>query len=160
MCYDHHMIYWFFGYPGIGKDFVAKKFAQKSKILYVNGDSLLTATEKRKLASGTFSREDRLLKLKRISKYLKSLKKDLAITDSLPDNQSRIFLLNTFKDKISFILVQASTKQHLQQIHNRKKHFFKPEMVKIYIEKNWEPLGEFPHTKIKNNPVLKNKTRS
>ncbi len=138
------MIYWFFGYPGIGKDYLAEILADITKISYINGDSLLAKKEVKKLISGTFTKKDRLVKLKRISNYLNRIKGDITITDSLPDKKSREFLLKKFKKKIIFILVKSSAKEHEEKIKNRKEHFFTEEMLSQYIKK-WEPINDFPH---------------
>ncbi len=144
------MIYWFFGYPGVGKDYIAQKFAKVADVFYINGDSLLLATEKKKIAAGTFTKQDRLKKLTRIAKYLKSLKKESAITDSLPDSTSRNFLLKKFKKHIVFIRVTTSKTKHLSQIKNRKGHFFTHTLLDTYIQKNWESIGDFPHLSFRN----------
>lgn len=149
------MIYWFWGYPGIGKDYLAKMFGEITHTLYINGDYFLTEVEKKKLIAGIFFKEDRLKKLKRISNYLRKLKKDIAITDSLPDATSREFLLKSFGKNIIFILVKSSPLQHKKQIQNRKEHFFNHKMLDQYIKNNWEPVKDFPHI-IFNN---KNKTK-
>lgn len=144
------MIYWFWGYPGIGKDYLAKMFGEITHTFYINGDTLLTKTEKGKLITGTFSKEDRLKKLKRIAKYLHKFKKDIVITDSLPDEGSREFLLKSFKKNIIFILVKSSAVKHKKQVKNRKEHFFTSNMLNNYIKNNWEPVKNFPHLILKN----------
>jgi gluconate kinase len=150
------MIYWFLGYPGIGKDYLAKMFGEVTNTLYIDGDTLLTKTEKKKLITGTFSKKDRIKKLKRISNYLYKLKKDVVITDSLPDKDSREFLLKSFKKNIVFILVKSSATKHKKQVKNRKGHFFTSKMLNNYIKNNWEPIGNFPHITLKNE----NKTKT
>jgi len=149
------MIYWFWGYPGIGKDYLAKKFEEIANTFYIDGDSFLTKIEKKKLITGTFTKKDRLKKLKRISDYLHKLEKDVVITDSLPDKNSREFLLKSFKKNIVFILIKSSSSKHKKQIQNRKKHFFTSKMLSNYIKNNWEPVGNFPHLTLKNT----NKTK-
>ncbi|MFA6000224.1 MAG: hypothetical protein WC783_04615 [Candidatus Paceibacterota bacterium] len=149
------MIYWFWGYPGIGKDHVAKNFSEVAGVLYLDGDFFLNKTEKSKLMRGTFTKSDRLKKLRRIVQHLKSIKKDIAITDSLPDSNSRKFLLNTFKKDIVFILVKSSVLKHKKQTRERKSHFFNAEMIDNYVKNNWEKIENFPHVIFRNE----NKTK-
>lgn len=149
------MIYWFWGYPGIGKDYVAKIFGEVTYTTYLNGDSFLTEGEKKKLLAGTFSSEDRLKKLKRISRYLQKFKKDIVITDSLPDVNSRKFLKKTFKKNIIFILVKSSPRNHKKQTRERKEHFFSYDLIEKYIQKNWEPVRGFPHLTFWNEKKTK-----
>jgi len=153
------MIYWFWGYPGVGKDYLAKIFGEITNTLYIDGDSLLTNIEKKRLIAGTFSKEDRLKKLKRITNYLHKLKKDVIITDSLPDKNSREFLLKSFKKNIIFILVKSSPLKHKRQLQDRKGHFFKYNMLNKYIKNNWEPVENFPHFILKNTNKTKRKLK-
>lgn len=153
------MIYWFWGYPGVGKDYVAKKFSELTSALYINGDSLLTDTERERIIAGTFTKENRLKKLERISKYLHSLTGDVAITDSLPDMGSREFLLQSFEKDIVFIRVESSVSKHRDQIENREGHFFTSAMLDNYIENNWEDAGKFAHTTFKNEDKTEEETR-
>lgn len=149
------MIYWFFGYPGIGKDYLAKKFGKINRIHYINGDTLLLKKEQKKIKAGTFTIRDRLKKLSRITKHLKKIKKDLVITDSLPDNKSRKFLLTAFKKNIIFIHVTASKEKHIKYLRHRKGHFFTEKMLPHYIQ-NWEqPQSDFPHVVLKNKEKIR-----
>lgn len=138
------MIYWFFGYPGVGKDYLANLLSKIAPVKHIDADTFLTKIEKSKIEEKTFTNTDRLKKLKRISKILKTYNTDIAIGDSLPDSKSREFLSNYFKDKIIFILVKTSPKKHRIQLENRKNHFFKIEMLNNYL-KNWDSLKNFPH---------------
>ena len=144
------MIFWFFGYPGIGKDYVAARLGQLTSIPHINADRFLTEEERNKLAAGTFTASERLNKLKRVTDYLENIEEDIAIADSLPDNSSREFLRDRFKDQILFILVTASQEAHEKRIKNRKGHFFTWEMLKDYVEKHWQALGDFPYLVLKN----------
>ena len=153
------MIYWFWGYPGIGKDYVARNFSEVAGVLYLDGDSFLDKTEESKLMRGTFTKSDRLKKLRRIAKHLKNVRGDVAITDSLPDSNSREFLLNTFKKDIVFILVKSSVLKHKKQIRERKDHFFSAEMIDNYVKNNWEEVGDFPHTIFRNENKTKTEMR-
>jgi len=139
------MIYWFCGYPGIGKDFLAKKLSKLVNIDYVNADGFLTKKDKEKLVLGNFTSKDRLKKLLRIVKFIKSKKGNLAIGDSLPDNTSRKFLDRTLNKNVAFILVRSSQSLHTQRLRERKGHFFPENIVKDYIEKNWDTVFEPKH---------------
>ncbi len=144
------MIYWFFGYPGIGKDYLAEKLSQLAQITHIDVDNFLTKTDKKKLIEGTFTKKDRLSKLQRLTQAIKDPNQDYAVADSLPDNTSRLFLRKNFKENIVFILVQASLKTHQQRLKKRKDHFFIQEMAQQYIAKNWELIKNFKHEIIKN----------
>ncbi len=147
------MIYWFWGYPGVGKDYVAKKFCALFPVSYVEGDTLLTPTERQKITDGTFTKIDRLEKLARISKQIKEMQGDIAITDSLPDKTSRAFLQNEFGKEIIFIRVITSPEKHQAQLKDRTEHFFTSAMLDQYIEKNWEPVDDFPHTVVQSDAL-------
>ena len=137
------MIYWFFGYPGIGKDYSAKKLSELGKFPHLDADDFLTEEDREKLLKNIFSKEDRLLKLGRIVDHLKSLLKHhehIAVADSLPDNVSRLFILNSFPGKIKLILVTADPKIHKKRITKRKNDFFTEELLDSYIKKNWEKV--------------------
>lgn len=137
------MIYWFFGYPGIGKDHSAKKLSVLGKFPHVDADDFLTEEDKEKLLSNTFSKEDRLLKLGRIVQHLQSLLRHhehIAVADSLPDNVSRLFILNSFPGKIKLVLVTADETTHKKRLAKRKNHFFTEELLDNYIKKNWEKV--------------------
>ena len=49
------MIYWFFGYPGVGKDYLAEKLSQLVSIPHIDADNFLTNTDKKKLIEGTIA---------------------------------------------------------------------------------------------------------
>lgn len=146
------MIYWFFGYPGVGKDFLAKKLSKVINIPYIDADDFLTPTDKQKLIKGTFAQKDRIRKLKRIIAHINKLlskHSHLTAADSLPDNLSRNFLLETFKSNIIFIYVTVPKSAHLKQLKERKGHFFKAELLDTWIKKHWEDI-QIPYIPFKN----------
>lgn len=141
------MIYWFFGYPGIGKDYCAKRLSEIGKFPYIHADDFLTDEDRERLLDKTFTVHDRLIKLERIISYLKDLSKhheNISIADSLPDNVSRGLVRNTFEGKIKLILVTAESKVHQKRITKRKNHFFTAELLEDYIKKHWEKIN-IPH---------------
>ncbi len=138
------MIYWFFGYPGIGKDYCAKKLSQLKKFPYIDADDYLTEEDREKLLHKSFSVEDRLLKLERIITHIKNLQKhheNIAVADSLPDNASRNLVRNSFQGNIKLILVTAPDELHKKRIAKRKNHFFTIELLEDYIKKNWKKVN-------------------
>lgn len=148
------MIYWFFGYPGVGKDFLAKKLAQLVSIPHIDADDSLTPIDKQKLIKGTFTQKDRIRKLKRIIAHIRKLLlkyPTLTTADSLPDNLSRQLLFKNFKPNIIFIHVSAPKAIHLKQIKERKNHFFKAQFLEPWIKKHWEPI-QIPYISFKNLP--------
>lgn len=149
------MIYWFWGYPGVGKDYLAEILSKTAKIKHIDVDDFLTKTDKRKIKTIVFTKKDRLKKLKRVIRYLNKNKENVAVADSLPDRESRQFLKNYFKKDIVFILVKSTYRHHRQRILARKNHFFTSDMLDQYIKKNWEPVKNFPHIIFKNQ----NKTK-
>lgn len=146
------MIYWFFGYPGIGKDYCAEQLSKIGKFPHIDADDFLTKNDREKLLKGTFSVEDRLKKLQRIVSSLRKLlktDKDIAIGDSLPDNKSRKFILNSFPNNIKLILITADSEKHKKRISNRKNHFFTEELLEDY-KKKWEEIS-VRHIVFENN---------
>lgn len=147
------MIFWFFGYPGVGKDYVAKKLAQVVNIPHVDADDFLTESDKQKLIKGSFTSQDRIRKLKRITVFINKLLlryPHLAVADSLPDNESRKMLFNTFMNNIIFVYVQASKTTHVSRIKGRKSHFFTKEMIEKWIKQHWEPIN-IPYISLQNS---------
>jgi len=145
------MIYWFFGYPGIGKDYCAKELSKIGKFPHIDADDFLTATDKKKLLNKTFTTKDRVKKLTRIVKHIKKLQKksnSVAIADSLPDNKSRKFVLKSFKE-VKLIHVIASEKVHRERISKRSNHFFTERLLNDYISKNWQEV-KVDHVVFKN----------
>jgi gluconate kinase len=153
------MIYWFLGYPGVGKDYLAKLLSTITPVRYINADKFLTKTEKEKIKDGTFNSIDRLKKLKRICIALKRYSCDISIGDTLPNQKSRIFLSKNFKNKIVFILVKTSHKKHLHQLKRRKNHFFKLSMLDTYIN-SWDNLGTLPHLVLDTTKLNKIKLKT
>lgn len=138
------MIYWFFGYPGIGKDYCAKYLSEIKKFPYIDADDFLTDEDRQKLLNKSFTVEDRLLKLERIVANIKNLQKHhehIAVADSLPDNASRNLVKNSFPGEIKLILVTAPTEVHKKRIAKRKNHFFTIELLEDYIKKNWKRIN-------------------
>lgn len=150
------MIFWFFGYPGIGKDFLAEKLSKLASIPHIDADDFLSKTDKKKLSNGSFTQRDRIRKLKRIIKQVKLLEKNpnIAAADSLPDNLSRKLLLDSFRENITFIYVTAPKKLHLKRLKSRKNHFFTENLLDNWINKHWETI-EIPHTTFQNIEDLK-----
>lgn len=147
------MIYWFFGYPGIGKDYCARYLSEIGKFPYIDADDFLTTEDRQKLLDKSFTIEDRLLKLSRIISHIKNLQKyheNIAVADSLPDNASRNLIKNSFPGKIKLILVTAPGEVHKKRIAKRKNHFFTSELLDDYIKKNWKKVNvsytEFENT--------------
>lgn len=147
------MIFFFFGYPGIGKDYLAEKLSQLVNIPHIDADDFLTKKDKQKLINGTFNKADRLRKLAGIVKYIKKLKApNIAAADSLPDNDSRQFLIDQFGKDIIFIYVYSSKSTHLKRLKKRKDHFFTKNLLDDYIKKHWEEI-EIPHIKLLNEEI-------
>ena len=137
------MVYFFFGYPGIGKDFCAKRLSQLLSCLNIDADTYLTDPERQKLKNGTFTSEDRINKLRRICDDLSSKlenNNDITIGDSLPNQAAREYIANYFGDKVVMILILSESKLHNKRITNRKNHFFTKDILKDYIKNNWEPV--------------------
>lgn len=137
------MVFWFFGYPGVGKDYCAQKFKEIAKIPYLHGDDFLNVIERKKLLSGTFTSMDRLNKLRRIVKQLKIYlleSKNIVIADSLPDNASREFLISQFKDKIVFIYVKTPKTVWLKRLEKRGDHFFTKNHAIDYVKRYWQEI--------------------
>ena len=146
------MIFWFFGFPGIGKDYVAGKLSKLTGIKKIDADDFLTDNEKRLLKKGSFTKADRLFKLSRITKRLKELlkkHKNIAVVDSLPDNDSRLFIINSFSPDLVLIHVKASKKTHMDRLSKRKDHFFTIAELKGWIKKHWEEV-EVDHVVLEN----------
>lgn len=147
------MVFWFFGYPGIGKDFLATKLSRLVAIPHINADDFLTATDKKKLIKGTFTQQDRIKKLKRIITYINKLlpkHPSLVAADSLPDNLSRQLLFDTFAPEITFIYVHAPRKIHLSRLKARKEHFFTMDLLDAWIKKHWKPI-DIPYISFQNS---------
>ena len=147
------MVFWFFGFPGSGKDFCANKFSKILKAPYVNADDFLTEELKRKLVDGTYTIEDRIEKLEKICQYILNLLKQnshVIATDSLPDNRSRQLILDTFKNQIKMILVTVSLEAHKKRLKKRQNHFFTADLLDKWVTKFWEPIT-FHHTILKND---------
>lgn len=154
-------VYWFFGYPGVGKDFCAKILSEAAGIDYINADDFLTDDERHALRNGTFTGQDRLQKLKRIADHLQSLLragKSVAVADSLPDNISRAFIVNEFKDHIALILVRAPETTHRKRIRERKGHFFTHDLLDAWVKKHWEPVTVAHHA-LHNDAATKKELR-
>ena len=135
------MVFWFFGYPGIGKDFCAEKLSKLAKIPHVDADDFLTDLDKNKLTSGTFGDEDRIKKLTRIIIYMKSLKyPNLTIGDSLPTETARKFVLESLGENVVLILVRSDPKIHQERIRERRGHFFREEYLDSWIKKPWQEV--------------------
>ena len=135
------MVFWFFGFPGIGKDYCAKKLSRLAKIPHLDADNFLTDLDKNKLMSGTFSDEDRIKKLTRIITYMKSLKyPNLTIGDSLPTEASRKFVLESLGRDVVLILVRSDPKIHRERIRRRRGHFFREEHLDSWIDKHWQEV--------------------
>lgn len=148
------MIYWFFGYPGIGKDFCAQKLSEFGKFPHIDADDFLTNSDKKKLLNKTFTKEDRIKKLTRIVKHVKKLQKkfdNIAIADSLPDNTSRRFVMHSFEE-IKIIQVVASEKVHRERMKKRTDHFFTEQLLNDYISKNWQDV-KVAHVVFRNTPT-------
>lgn len=148
------MIYWFFGFPGIGKDYCAHHLARIGNFPHINADDFLTEDDRQKLLMGTFTVEDRLNKLGRIVSHIKHTSNRLehiAVADSLPDNASRRYIIDSFEG-VKLILVTASAIIHKRRISKRKNHFFTEKLLDSYIEKYWEEI-EVPYVEFKNIPT-------
>lgn len=147
------MIYWFFGYPGVGKDYCAMKLAQICNISHIDADEYLTDREKKKLVEGKFTTKDRLIKLKRIVIDLQSINSfnSFTIGDSLPDNASREFVLNSLGENVKLIHVTSPSYLHKKRMKRRKKHFFTLDLLDSYISNNWEDI-EVRHLEFNNIP--------
>lgn len=147
------MVYWFFGYPGIGKDYCAKHLSRIGKFPHIDADDFLTIEDREKLLKNTFTQKDRLRKLERIVFHLEKLlltNQHIAVADSLPDNKSREYILKAFPDNIKLILVTVAPTTHKERLQNRKNHFFTKDLLEEYIRKNWQPI-KVPFIKFVNN---------
>lgn len=151
------MIFFFFGYPGIGKDYCAERLSKLANIPHINADNFLTKSDQAKLLKGIFTTEDRIKKLKRIVKFINEnySNQNLTIGDSLPDHNSREFLMGQFGKNITFIQVTAAKAIHVKRITERKDHFFTKELLDNYI-KNWEEI-KIPYLPLKNSGNLDEK---
>ena len=148
------MIFWFFGFPGVGKDYCANLFAELNNIPYFDADNFLTDKERSLLKTGQFTKENRLIKLRRIATYLEEQLKTtphLVIGDSLPDNASRKMLADRFLERIVFIHVIAPTNIHHKRISERKNHFFTADLLTDWVKKHWEESIEIPHISLNND---------
>lgn len=148
------MIFWLFGLPGTGKDHCARLLSKLIDAKYIHVDDFLKEQDKNKIITGTFTVEDRLRKLKRVTKKIAELLKNnkyIVAADSLPDHKSRAYLQEYFKDKIKFILVKVDPQIHLRRIQNRKNHFFTEKMLSKYIKQNWQEPIKIPYITLDNN---------
>lgn len=153
------MIFWFFGYPGIGKDYLAEKLSELVSIPHINADDFLTKIDKKKLIDGTFTKKDRIKKLKRIISHIKKILRKyphLTAADSLPDNLSRELLLKTFGSNITFIHVSAPTAIHKKRLKERQGHFFTVEMLDSWIKRHWEEI-KIQYISLRNVPIKSQK---
>lgn len=147
------MIYWFFGYPGVGKDFCAQTLGRLLACPYIDADDYLLEADLQVLKAGNFTVQQRLDKLERISTDIERALKTqdhLTIADSLPDELSRQFLLDKFGKNILLIRVVSDDSLHRQRLKNRKGHFFKDEMLDQYLSQHWQPVQK-PHVLLVNN---------
>lgn len=139
------MIYWFIGYPGVGKDYCAKKLSQLLVCPHIDADDFLTKENKQSLIAGKFGSHDRLQKLNRICEKVKILLEtndSITVADSLPDQASRNFVVNYFGKNVRFILVKSSDSIHHGRLMARSDHFFTHELIEDYIKNNWQEIDE------------------
>jgi gluconate kinase len=148
---DYNMIFWFFGFPGVGKDYCAKVASRLINAAYLNVDDFLTEEDKEKLIDGTFNQHDRLNKLMRVKAFIESSmdKGNIVVADSLPDNLSRSFLKKSLEN-IVFILVEADVKIHKKRLKERKNHFFTESLLDDWKMKHWEEVN-IPHIILRND---------
>lgn len=148
------MVFWFFGLPGTCKDHCAKLFSKLIDAKYIHVDDFLTERDKEKIITGTFTVEDRLKKLKRVTKMISGILKNnkhIVAADSLPDHKSREYLQEYFKNNIKFILVKVDAQTHQKRISNRKNHFFTEKMLTDYIKQHWQEPIKIPYLTLENN---------
>lgn len=148
------MVYWFFGFPGVGKDYCAKAFTELISASYLHIDDILSAQDKEKLLNGTFSVEDRIKKLKRATTQINQLLRSngtVVAADSLPDHRSREFLLKNFKNDIIFVRVVVDSQIHKKRFAKRKNHFFTEDLLNDWIKKHWQEPIKIPHVVLNNN---------
>lgn len=145
------MIFWFFGLPGVGKDYCARVASKLINAVYVDVDNFLTEKDKQKLVSGTFSTQDRLNKLRRTKHFIDQVSKtrSIVVADSLPDGLSRKFLRKNYKD-IIFILVEADPAIHKKRLRARKGHFFTQDLLDNWASQHWQKV-KIPHVVLNNN---------
>lgn len=137
------MIYWFFGLPGIGKDYCAERLSQLLQCPHLDADNYLNEIERTKLLAGSFNSDDRLAKLKRICDDIcVKLNENncLTVADSLPNEAARRFILDTFSGDVALIFVSAPSHIHQQRLSARQDHFFTPDLLKDYVKNNWQPV--------------------
>lgn len=137
------MIFFFFGYPGIGKDYCAKRLSSLVNIPHLDADDFLTKQDQEKLIKGSFTKKDRLRKLKRIIINIKKNfpNQNLTIGDSLPDNLSRKLLVDSFGENIIFIHLHTLRAIHLKRLSERKNHFFTADLLRSWIKTHWQPIN-------------------
>ena len=146
------MIYWFFGYPGSGKDYCAHRFSALIGAEYFHADGFLTDEERDKLLRGVFTKQDRIIKLKRICDALEAqTSKVIAIADSLPDTASREYVASRFGKKIQFIFASVLPEIHKERLLSRKNHFFNAELLDQWVATHWDEAISIPHKIIDNN---------
>lgn len=139
------MIFWFFGFPGIGKDYCARRLSEMTDCFYVHADDYLTLAGKEKLQKGTFTTRDRLKKLKKICDdllWLGKVHRAISIGDSLPNEQSRHFVSRVLGSHVRFVHVLADIGTHQRRIAKRSGHFFTKEMIDRWIIQHWEDPKE------------------
>ena len=139
------MVYWFIGYPGVGKDYCAARLSILLKCQHIDADSYLTDGERKKLLRSRFTAADRLLKLQRICdditlKLLDVNTENITVADSLPNQEARDYVLSHIPGEIMLVYVVAPEDIHRQRIADRKNHFFTEDLLDDYIANNWEPV--------------------
>jgi shikimate kinase len=149
----------FCGFPGSGKDHLARKLVNLFPDVssYYDCDDILTDEEKRKISTNVFTSRERALKWERMIWVLRDRRrlKPVVITgDSLPDRFTRQYMFSELKDELLLVHVRVTMdtlKTHFEQRRQADDHYFDEKGVAHYI-KNWEPI-EHPHLVVQNDSL-------
>lgn len=138
------MIYWFFGLPGSGKTYAARRFSRLTGIPAYEGDDFHTEEDRRAVAAGAFTLAHRHAQLERIQRVLQAHAMSGAIvTHPLPDKASRILVKASSAVPVRLVYVTAPLPLIRSRLETRTDHHFGVELLDAWIPKHWqEPTDE------------------
>lgn len=155
------MIYWFFGLPGSGKTYLAKKFSRLAGIPQFEGDEFHTEEDRRVIAVGQFTLAHRHAQLTRIDEALQGITGHAIVTHPLPDKESRERVRSSGNTRL--VYVKASLRLVKSRLVRRKEHHFGPELLDAWIDRHWqEPEEEecFALNNSRNAPAVERRLRA
>ncbi|MES2135114.1 MAG: AAA family ATPase [Patescibacteria group bacterium] len=134
---------WFFGIPGSGKTYIAKRISEMTGIPSYEGDDFHTEDDRRAIAESRFTLAHRHQQLKRIIVKLQTSGVSHAlVTHPLPDRKSRA-LVRSFGGAVRLIHVKAPLEVIKDRLSTRTNHHFDIGLLAAWIPRHWEePEGE------------------